>query len=85
MILPRHFSGTIWKKKNDKNPQLDLSQRDEQERLILNLLLKKKEMEIEQISIQTEIPIGLLSSKLLEMEFEGIIQSLPGKKYRLLV
>jgi DNA processing protein len=72
-------------KKNDKNPQLDLSQRDEEERLIFNLLLEKKEMKIDQISNQTEIPIGLLSSKLLEMEFEGIIQSLPGKKYRLLV
>lgn len=72
-------------KKSHPKPQLDLSQRDEEEKLILNLLLEKKEMEIDQISFQTEIPLGLLSSKLLAMEFEGIIKSLPGKKYRLLV
>lgn len=77
-----------WEKEGEKpfpKPQLDLSQRDEEETLILNLLLEKKEMEIDQISYHTEIPLGLLSSKLLAMEFEGIIKSLPGKKYRLLV
>lgn len=78
----------FWSKEGEKTipkPKLDISQRDEEEKAILNLLLEKKEMEIDQISYQTEIPLGVLSSKLLAMEFEGIIKSLPGKKYRLLV
>lgn len=78
----------FWSKEGEKTipkPKLDISQRDEEEKAILNLLLEKKEMEIDQISYQTEIPLGVLSSKLLAMEFEGIIKSLPGKKYRLLI
>jgi DNA processing protein len=68
-----------------KQPSLDLAQRDEDEVVILKLLLDKGESEIDQISNQTEIPLGMLSSKLLSLEFEGIVKSLPGKKYRLLV
>ncbi len=68
-----------------KKPTLDLSNRDEDETLILQLLLDKGESEIDQISYQTEIPLGMLSSKLLSLEFEGIVKSLPGKKYKLLV
>lgn len=78
----------FWSKEGEKpiyKPKIDLSKRNEEEKLILNLLIEKNEMEIDQISYQTEIPLGVLSSKLLAMEFEGIIKSLPGKKYRLLV
>ena len=45
----------------------------------------KGEVEISHLSLATDIPLGLLSSKLLSLEFEGIAKSLPGKKYRLLV
>ena len=68
-----------------KKPLLDLSQRDEEEKSILMHLQEKGESEIDQISYATEIPLGILSSKLLSLEFEGIVKSLPGKKYKLLV
>lgn len=68
-----------------KKPHLDLTNRDEEEQAILKLLQEKVEVEIDAISISTEIPLGLLSSKLLALEFEGIVKSLPGKKYKLLV
>lgn len=68
-----------------KKPTLDLSNRDEEEILILKLLQEKGESEIDQISYQTEIPLGMLSSKLLSLEFEGIVKSLPGKKFKLMV
>lgn len=68
-----------------KKPTLDLSNRDEEEILILKLLLEKGESEIDQISYQTEIPLGMLSSKLLSLEFEGIVKSLPGKKFKLMI
>jgi len=67
------------------NPKLNLSAYQEEDLLILNYLIEKGESEIDQICYATEIPLGILSSKLLSLEFEGILKSLPGKKYKLLV
>jgi len=78
----------FWSKPGEekiKKPVLDLDGRDEEDTAILKLLLEKGESEIDQISYQTEIPLGMLSSKLLSLEFEGVVKSLPGKKFKLLV
>jgi len=78
----------FWSKPGEekiKKPVLDLAGRDEEDTAILKLLLEKGESEIDQISYQTEIPLGMLSSRLLSLEFEGIVKSLPGKKFKLLV
>ena len=78
----------FWNKPGEQKPAkitLDLSQRDSEEKAILTILQEKGESEIDQISYLTEIPLGLLSSKLLSLEFEGIVKSLPGKKYKLLI
>ncbi|WP_339754992.1 DNA-processing protein DprA [Algoriphagus aquimarinus] len=78
----------LWSKPGEvkiQKAQLDLSNRDEEEQIILKLLQEKGEMEIDTLSLTSEIPLGLLSSKLLSLEFEGIVKSLPGKKYRLLI
>lgn len=78
----------FWSKPGEekiKKPVLDLDGRDEEDTAILKLLLEKGESEIDQISYQTEIPLGMLSSRLLSLEFEGIVKSLPGKKFKLLV
>nr|WP_192351471.1 DNA-processing protein DprA [Algoriphagus sp. Y33] len=66
-------------------PGVDLNNRDNEDQAILRILMEKDEVEVDSLSIATEIPLGLLSSKLLALEFEGIIKSLPGKKYKLLV
>ncbi|WP_373398045.1 hypothetical protein V8V91_26825 [Algoriphagus halophilus] len=63
---------------------MNFSDRDQEEVKILNLLKDQGESEIDLISLKTEIPLGMLSSKLLALEFEGIVKSLPGKKYKLL-
>lgn len=67
-----------------KNPVLDLNGRTKEDVSILKLLIEKGEIEIDQLSILTDIPLGILASKLLSLEFEGLIKSIPGKKYRLL-
>lgn len=69
---------------NKKRPALDLSNRSDEEIKILNLLLENSEFELDQMSYKTAIPMGQLSSTLLALEFEGIIKSLPGKKYKLM-
>lgn len=77
----------FWSKPGEKQlkkPILDLSSRDPEEVTILKILQSTNESEIDELSYLTEIPLGLLSSKLLGLEFEGIVKSLPGKKYRLI-
>ncbi|SFG66772.1 DNA processing protein [Algoriphagus hitonicola] len=78
----------FWSKPGEEEtqkPKLDLSDREAGEKAILTLLQENGESEIDQISYATDIPLGLLSSKLLSLEFEGIVKSLPGKKFKLLV
>lgn len=78
-----------WKKedqgKSAKKVALDLSQFEGEEKAILQLLLDKKELEIDQLASQLALPLSILASKLLALEFQGLLKSLPGKKYRLLV
>jgi DNA processing protein len=50
----------------------------------LKLLLETEESELDQMSYQTDIPLGQLSSVLLTLEFEGVVKSLPGKRYKLM-
>lgn len=68
---------------NTKTKMLDLSKYNEEEKSILNLLMEKKELEIDQIAILLNVSISSLASNLLNLEFEGLIKSLPGKKYKL--
>ena len=78
----------FWNKPGEekvRKPVLDLEGRDEEDKAILTLLLEKGESEIDQICYLTEIPLGILSSKLLSLEFEGIVKSLPGKKFKLMI
>jgi len=66
-----------------KAPQLDLESFEPDEQLILTTLIQNKEVEIDQLSWMTHLSLSQLASKLLQLEFQGIIKSLPGKKYRL--
>jgi DNA processing protein len=51
---------------------------------ILTYLQNQGDTELDQLAYANQIPLGILSSTLLSLEFEGIIKSLPGKKYKLL-
>lgn len=65
-----------------KAPALDLESFEPDERSILMALIQNKEVEIDQLSWMTHLSLSQLASKLLQLEFQGIIKSLPGKKYR---
>lgn len=66
-----------------KSPVLDLSSFEPEERMILEFILEQKELEIDKISWLTQLPLSILAAKLLSLEFQGIIKSIPGKKYRM--
>jgi DNA processing protein len=62
---------------------LDLSKYQGDEKKVLGFLIEKSELEIDQLAFLSDISISTLAMILLNLEFEGVIKSLPGKKYRL--
>ena len=70
------------KKPRQTQPKLfsDLSGEEE---LIVNLLKEKKGIHIDELSIASKLSMGKTASLLLNLEFSGVIKSLPGKVYEL--
>ncbi len=54
-----------------------------EEQKVVDLLLKEKELFIDQISAEIQLPVSRVSVMLLNLEFQNVIQALPGKMYRL--
>lgn len=77
------FSWTVGTEESAKTPvMINLEDFDPMERAILTLLTEEKELDIDQLSWKCQIPIPTLASKLLNLEFQGLLKSLPGKKYK---
>ena len=53
----------------------------DEEQIVLDVLKKTESENIDIISSATNIPMARLSSILLNMEFNGIVKTLPGKQY----
>lgn len=53
----------------------------EEESQVLALLRQVTDLHIDELSWQSQIPMGRLASLLLSLEFRGFVRSLPGKKY----
>lgn len=58
---------------------------NEQEQAIVDMLKNADKLHIDVLSASLPITLGKLSSILLQLEMQGIIQSLPGKQYKLIV
>lgn len=54
----------------------------EDESQVVALLRQYPDMHIDDLSWRTQISMGQLASLLLNLEFQGVIRSLPGKKYQ---
>jgi DNA processing protein len=53
----------------------------EEESQVVALLRQVADLHIDELSWQSQIPMGRLASLLLNLEFRGFVRSLPGKKY----
>jgi DNA processing protein len=53
------------------------------EELIVSILKEKQQLPIDDLCLLCKLPMSIISSVLLTLEFAGIIKSLPGKVYRL--
>lgn len=58
------------------------SEMNETEQRIFDLIRKEGEVTIDQICRDLDIPISKLSSRLLQMEFRGLVKCFPGNVYR---
>lgn len=56
----------------------------EEEKLIVNLLQEHEGVGIDQLTFATKIKGSTLASLLLNLEFKGMIKTLPGKRYTLI-
>ncbi|GAB3271304.1 DNA-processing protein DprA [Larkinella harenae] len=70
--------------KNEPGHELVLTREfTEEESQILALFRQQSEWQIDELSWRTEVHLSKLASLLLNLEFKGIIRTLPGKKYRI--
>lgn len=76
-----------WSKENPQESRFNKEKSwislPKEEQDILKLIKDKGEIEIDQLAILTNLSNTSLSSKLLNLEFEGLIKSKPGKRYAL--
>jgi len=70
-------------KNKNQATEIDFSDFTEEESLVMALLHKNQEMHIDDMAWQSQINMSKLSSLLLNLEFQGHIRSLVGKKYRI--
>jgi DNA processing protein len=66
-------------------PKKPLTDFHPDEQKIINSLLSNQEMDIDRLCYVLEMNHSLLAAHLLNLEFEGVIRSLPGKKYSLVI
>lgn len=69
------------KKKIQREIKFDFS---EEELKIVNLLRENNELTIDVIASKLQMPVSQISSTLLNLEFSGIVKSLPGKVFKLI-
>lgn len=75
-----------WEVIDDKNPKqtalfIELS---DDEQIIFDILKENGELPIDLICFKTNMSVSKVSALLLNMEFAGIVKTLPGKVYRML-
>ncbi|RFS13795.1 DNA-processing protein DprA [Emticicia sp. C21] len=70
-------------KSKPKEPEIDLTQFTQEEGQVIAYLRTNGETQIDNLSWQTQIPINRLASLLLNLEFQGIVKAMAGKKFGL--
>ena len=68
------------KKKGQRQLFLELNA---EEKLVYDILRNKGELHIDDLTLRTGLSPGTLAGTLLSLEFQGVIQTLPGKRYKL--
>jgi len=79
-----YIMGWEKKSKSNKNKQAQLFvDLNEDETKLIEILKEKESISIDELSLLAQFPISKTTAVLLNLEFSGIVQSLPGKMYQL--
>jgi len=70
------------KKTQPRQAQL-FSELSKEEKMLTNTMIGKGKMAIDNIALEAKFPMSKTASLLLELEFNGVVKSLPGKMYKL--
>ncbi|MCE3229985.1 MAG: DNA-processing protein DprA, partial [Bacteroidetes bacterium] len=76
-----------WEEKEKRSPAKQtalLLNLNDDERSILKIFEKKNELHIDEICHSTQMPVSKVSCLLLQLEFNNVIKSRPGKLYELI-
>ena len=57
----------------------------EDEKLLYTILVEQKELTVSELSIKSQLPVSRVNSLLLNLEFAGLVKSLPGNAYQVLM
>jgi len=74
-----------WERRNHKSDAKQLSmfvQPEGDSGIVYSMLRQEKQATLNLLSLKTGKPVNLISSLLLQLEFEGLVKSLPGNVYR---
>lgn len=66
-----------------KVPAIDLSSFQGEEKEVLKVMAEHEAILIDDLSWKSQVPVSKLASVLLNLEFQGIVKSLPGKRFQL--
>ncbi|MBA3662857.1 MAG: DNA-protecting protein DprA [Bacteroidetes bacterium] len=69
------------KKKTRPHQTALLLNLSEEEKIILKVFEKKDQVQIDELSYTTQLPVSKIAALLLQMEFSDLIKSKPGKMY----
>ncbi|MEZ4958852.1 MAG: DNA-processing protein DprA [Saprospiraceae bacterium] len=79
-VLRWEKQGDDGKETKPHQPELFLSL-TEDEKKVVDLIQHHEEIGVDQLSYQTKVSSSELASLLLNLEFKGVVRSLPGKRY----
>lgn len=65
-------------------PAFDAAEFNPDELKVLQVLQQSREEQVDNLSWKAQVPVSLLASVLLGLEFKGIVKALPGKRFMLL-
>ena len=58
---------------------------NDEEQQVVDLLRKTNDLQLNVISVKTNIPIGPLTALLFQLEMKGVVKALAGGSYHLIV
>jgi len=70
------------KVEQNKSPELFVNLTNDEQK-IFDVLKEKEDAGIDEIMIKSKLPVSKISGVLLNLEFKGLVLSLPGKRYKI--